>query len=77
MYCMWVHTHHLLHHWLLARKCVPITQSDKSKNFGGRILFMYLGKDDEPQTVEQLLPMNWNQSSAKPGVWHQYLPGMM
>jgi len=36
-----------------------------------------LGEDDEPETVEQLLPMKWNQNTTKPGVWHQYLSGSM
>ena len=36
-----------------------------------------LGENDEPETVEQLLPMKWNQNNAKPGVWRQYLSGTM
>jgi len=36
-----------------------------------------LGEDDEPETVEQLLPMKWNQNTANPDVWHQYLSGAM
>jgi len=36
-----------------------------------------LGEDDEPDTVEQLLPMKWNQSTTKPGLWYEYLSGAM
>ncbi len=36
-----------------------------------------LGEDDEPETVEQLLVMKWDQNTAKLGVWHQYLSGTM
>ena len=36
-----------------------------------------LGENDEPETVEQLLPMKWNQNNAKPGVCRQYLSGTM
>ena len=48
---------------------------EKKKSVKIKWVPLCLGDVDECETVEQLFLLKWNKSTAKPGVWHQYLSG--